>query len=71
MYLWGNAKEIKQALGGKENLRLTGSRVEFKLTNPGALTAGKSYSVQLELTPENALENTKPTTIKLTVKAMK
>ena len=65
------AKEFQQALGGQENLRLTGNRVEFKLTNPGALTAGKSYSVQLELTPENAAENTKPTTIKLTVKAMK
>ena len=65
------AKEFQQALGGQENLRLVGNRLEFKLTNPGALTAGKSYSVQLELTPENAAENTKPTTIKLTVKAMK
>ena len=65
------AKEFQQALGGQENLRLIGNRVEFKLTNPGALTAGKSYSVQLELTPENAAENTKPTTIKLTVKVMK
>ncbi len=65
------AKEFQQALGGQENLRLTGNRVEFKFTNPGALTAGKSYSVQLELTPENAAENTKPTTIKLTVKVMK
>lgn len=65
------AKEFQQALGGQENLRLTGNRVEFKLTNPGALTAGKSYSVQLELTPENAAENTKPTTIKLNVKVMK
>ena len=65
------AKEFQQALGGQENLRLTDNRVEFKLTNPGALTAGKSYSVQLELTPENAAENTKPTTIKLTVKVMK
>ncbi len=65
------AKEFQQALGGQENLRLTGNRVEFKLTNPGALTAEKSYSVQLELTPVNAAENTKPTTIKLTVKVMK
>ena len=65
------AKEFQQALGGQENLRLVGNRVEFKLTNPGALTAGKSYSVQLELTPENAAENTKPITIKLTVKVMK
>ena len=65
------AKEFQQALGGQENLRLIGNRVEFKLTNPGALTAGKSYSVQLELLPENAAENTKPTTIKLTVKVMK
>ena len=65
------AKEFQQALGGQENLRLTGNRVEFKLTNPGALTAGKSYSVQLELTPENAAENTKPATIKLTMKVMK
>ena len=65
------AKEFQQALGGQENLRLIGNRVEFKLTNPGALTAGKSYSVQLEITPENAAENTKPTTIKLTVKVVK
>lgn len=65
------AKEFQQALGGQENLRLIGNRVEFKLTNPGALTAGKSYSVQLELTPENAAENTKPPIIKLTVKVMK
>ena len=65
------AKEFQQALGGQENLRLVGNRVEFKLTNPGALKAGKSYSVQLELLPENAAENTKPTTIKLTVKVMK
>lgn len=65
------AKEFQQALGGQENLRLIGNRVEFRLTNPGALKAGKSYSVQLELTPENAAENTKPTTIKLTVKVMK
>ena len=65
------AKEFQQALGGQENLRLIGNRVEFKLTNPGALKAGKSYSVQLELLPENAAENTKPTTLKLTVKVMK
>ena len=58
------AKEFQQALGGQENL-------EFRLTNPSALKAGKSYSVQLELLPENAAENTKPTTIKLTVKVMK
>ena len=65
------AKEFQQALGGQENLRLVGNRLEFKLTNPSALKAGKSYSVQLELLPENAAENTKPTTIKLTVKVMK
>ena len=65
------AKEFQQALGGQENLRLIGNRVEFKLTNPGVLTAGKSYSVQLELLPENAAENTKPTIVKLTVKVMK
>ena len=65
------AKEFQQALGGQENLRLVGNRLEFRLTNPSALKAGKSYSVQLELTPENAAENTKPTTIKLTVKVMK
>lgn len=65
------AKEFQQALGGEENLRLVGNRLEFRLTNPSALTAGKSYSVQLEFTPENAAENTKPTTLKLTVKVMK
>ena len=65
------AKEFQQALGGEENLRLVGNRLEFRLANPGALTAGKSYSVQLELLPENAAENTKPTTVKLTVKVMK
>ena len=65
------AKEFQQALGGEENLGLIGNRVEFRLTNPSALKAGKSYSVQLELTPENAAENTKPTIVKLTVKVMK
>ena len=65
------AKEFQQALGGEENLRLVGNRLEFRLANPGALTAGKSYTVQLELLPENAAENTKPTTVKLTVKVMK
>ena len=65
------AKEFQQALGGQENLRLVGNRLEFRLTNPSALKAGKSYSVQLELLPENAAENTKPTIVKLTVKVMK
>ena len=65
------AKEFQQALGGEENLRLVGNRLEFRLANPGALTAGKSYTVQLELLPENAAENTKPTLVKLTVKVMK
>ena len=65
------AKELREALGGEENLRLVGSRVEFQITNHGALKAGKSYSVQLELMPENAASNTKPTTLKLTVKVMK
>ena len=65
------AKEFQQALDGQENLRLVGNRLEFRLTNPSALKAGKSYSVQLELLPENAAENTKPTIVKLTVKVMK
>ena len=65
------AKEFQQALGGEENLQLVGNRLEFRLANPSALKAGKSYIVQLELLPENAAENTKPAIVKLTVKVMK
>ena len=64
------AQEFQDALGGEENLRLVGNRLEFRLGNPGALTAGKSYSVQLGLLPENAASNAKPTVVKLTVKVM-
>ena len=62
------AQEFQDALGGEENLCLVGNRLEFRLGNPGVLTAGKSYSVQLELLPENAASNAKPTAVKLTVK---
>ena len=62
------AKEFQAALG---ELRVDGNRVEFEITNPGALKAGKSYSVALEAIPENNAENVKPITIRLTVKVAK
>lgn len=65
------SKEFLEALGGEENLRFDGTRLEFYIVNPGALKAGKTYTVQLDITPENCAENVKPTLVKLTVKVMK
>ena len=65
------SKEFLEALGGEENLRFDGTRLEFYIVNPGALKAGKTYTVQLDITPENCAENVKPTLVKLTVKVKK
>ena len=62
------AKEFRSALG---EVTLNGNRVEFEIANPAALTAGKSYAVVLDATPENNAENVKPVTVKLTVKVRK
>ena len=65
-----SAPELLTALG-EEGLRFDGSQLELSVTNPAALKAGKSYTLQLELTPEYNAENVKPTLVKLTVKVMK
>ena len=62
------AKEFRSALG---EVTLNGNRVEFEIANPAALTAGKSYAVVLDATPENNAKNIKPITVKLTVKVRK
>ena len=62
------AKEFQSALG---EVTLNGNRVEFEIANPAALTAGKSYAVILDATPENNAKNIKPVTVKLTVKVRK
>lgn len=62
--------ELLAALSGEE-LGFDGDRLELHITNPAALKAGKSYSLQLEVTPENNAVNVKPTLVKLTVKVMK
>ena len=62
------AKEFQSALG---EVTLNGNRVEFEIANPAALTAGKSYAVVLDATPENNAKNVKPVTVKLTVKVRK
>ena len=62
------AKEFQSALG---EVTLNGNRVEFEIANPAALTAGKSYSVILDATPENNAKNIKPVTVRLTVKVRK
>ncbi len=62
------AKEFRAAVG---EVTLNGNRVEFEITNPAALTAGKSYSVALDATPENNAENAKPVAVRLTVKVQK
>lgn len=64
------APELLTALG-EDGLRFDGSQLELSVTNPAALKAGKSYTLQLEVTPEYNAENVKPTLVKLTVKAMK
>ena len=65
------SKEFLEALSGEENLRFDGTRLEFRIVNPGTLKAGKTYTVQLDITPENCAENVKPTLVKLTVKVKK
>ena len=62
------AKEFQSALG---EVTLNGNQVEFEIANPAALTAGKSYAVVLDATPENNAKNIKPVTVKLTVKVRK
>ena len=62
------AKEFRSALG---EVTLNGNRVEFEIANPAALTAGKSYALVLDATPENNAKNIKPVTVKLTVKVRK
>lgn len=62
------AKKFQSALG---EVTLNGNRVEFEIANPAALTAGKSYAVVLDATPENNAKNIKPVTVKLTVKVRK
>lgn len=64
------ARELLTALG-EEGLHFDGSQLELSVTNPAALKAGKSYTLQLEVTPEYNAENVKPTLVKLTVKVMK
>lgn len=64
------APELLTALG-EDGLRFDGSQLELSVTNPAALKAGKSYTLQLEVTPEYNAENVKPTLVKLTVKVMK
>ena len=64
------APELLTALG-ENGLRFDGSQLELSVTNPAALKAGKSYTLQLEVTPEYNAENVKPTLVKLTVKVMK
>lgn len=64
------APELLTALG-EDGLRFDGSQLELSVTNPAVLKAGKSYTLQLEVTPEYNAENVKPTLVKLTVKVMK
>ena len=64
------APELLTALG-EDGLRFDGSQLELSVSNPAALKAGKSYTLQLEVTPEYNAENGKPTLVKLTVKVMK
>ena len=45
--------------------------VRFQVKHPGFLTYGKSYTVYLDVTPENNAANVKPSQLKLTVKTYK
>ena len=66
-----NAKTSKEFLAAVGDVTLEGDRLVFEITNPAALTAGKSYSVVLDATPRNNASNVKPVTVKLTVKVQK
>lgn len=64
-------KTFLGALGDTENFEVSGNQVLFRMTSPGKLKAGKSYTVYLDLTPIHNAGNVKPTQVKLTVKAVK
>jgi hypothetical protein len=70
------AKQFLQALDGDKGITFVELGdgtvlVSFKVTNPGYLSYGKSYTVYLDVTPEGNAENAKPTSVKLTVKTFK
>ena len=64
-------KAFLTALGDPDNMDVEGNQVSFRIQTPGALKAGKSYAVYLDITPEHNAVNTKPSQVKLTVKALK
>ena len=71
-----SAKQLLSAVGGADALKFVerpdGSVVvTVKVQNPGYLTWGKSYNLYLDVTPEGNTENTKPVSVKVTVKTFK
>lgn len=64
--------ELRAAMG-EPQVDPCGATVSFRLpiTDTSPLTAGKSYALYLDVTPENSAENVDPIRIKLTVKVMK
>ena len=47
------------------------AKVTLRISNPGYLVYGKSYTVYLDVTPENNASNQKPTQLKLTILSYK
>lgn len=73
------SKELIAALGNKADAMswkfLTDNnrkaQVDLKITNPGRLVAGRSYSLYLNVTPKGCASNVSATVVKLTVKVAK
>jgi len=71
-----SAVQFRRALGTSPiGINLADDRrsaqVSFEIQNPGHLVYGKSYTVYLDIVPENNASNVKPTQLKLTVKVFK
>lgn len=47
------------------------AEVKLNIQNPGSLTAGKSYTLYLDVTPTDCAANVNPTALKVTVKVSK
>lgn len=70
----GSSAELMAALGGNGfTAVIDGSTAVLSLNaqNPSLLTAGKSYTLLLDVTPANNATNVKPMQVKLAVKVMK
>ena len=62
---------LRNSLAFSSTITGNTAQLTFALKNPYALTAGKSYTLYLDVIPKNNAANLKPIQVKLTVKVLK